>query len=144
MHNILALIEKIAVGGLVSSKVNELGNKSKRAGLLALCGFVGLVGFFICVFALYSYLLLHLAAWQSAMAVGALLLAAALITLLVIRSQRRQPEPQGLSQEELVELVTMIAETGIDDVKSQIGDNPKTSMALACAVGVLLGRKLNL
>ena len=144
MHDILALIEKVAVGGLVSSKVNELGYKSKRAGLLALCGFIGLVGFFFCVFALYSYLLLHLAPWQSALVVGALLLAAALIALLVMRSQRRPPEPRGLSQEELMELVTMIAETGIDDVKSQIDNNPKTSMALACAVGVLLGRKLNL
>lgn len=141
MKTLIPILEQAVINAAISNH-SPLQSKNKTGiGLLSLsvffCGAAIIFGFI----AGYGWLLVQFTQPVAAVIAAAFVLGLSILFALCGLYLLKKPQPL-VHQAETPDLMELISDVACEDVMDAIHDNPKTTMLLAAAAGLIAGKRL--
>lgn len=140
----MPLVEQVIINGLVSRKAPFMSKNKFGLALIAMSGLLFLTATIFLIIAGYSWLLIHYTAPAAALiCAAAVYIAGATVALTGYLSLKKRPAPRPANENEINQIVTLIAEAVDEEWAKPIQENPKTALLLATVGGFMAGDYLH-
>ncbi|MAE51103.1 MAG: hypothetical protein CMH27_04775 [Micavibrio sp.] len=142
MQGVIALLEQYAINRIMGAG-SPVSHKSKAGlGLMALAGFLLLLGLGFLTYALNLWLYEMYAPQVATAITGGLCIFASLLIVmigyLILQFKKMQHQK---SQQEAMEMAVALIDYAQEELREPVEQNPKTSLALAATAGFVAGQR---
>lgn len=143
MNALLAISEQLLVNSVLSNGAPFSGKSKAGFGLMIVSGFLLFVGLAFLIFGGYLFLSDTYGSDVAALMVGAsILLLAAIVAGVSVAILKYRERHFNTMTDHVTEMMKTFLSVADDELGAVVDKNPKATVALASALGFLLGKKI--